>query len=433
MTTVERFDVAVVGGGPAGTAAAALVAQAGWSVVVLERERFPRFHIGESLLPSCLPVLARVGLDLEKLGYLRKLGAEFHDEAIGETSYFPFADALPGPPRFAYQVERDRFDTDLADAARRSGATVREGVTVFEHAVGDDAVELRFAATPPGSGPDEGRSGSAELRPGPDRAAASVVRARYLVDASGRRGLLSRGGRDVLVIPGLGRAASFVHYDGLDDDAWAELAQRGDVKVLRIEDGWLWAIPLAGRRLSIGAVLRTSPIAEDRVLDEVDRSPLLSRLIRGARVSAPRRIADYSYASSSTHDARRVAIGDAAGFLDPVFSSGVAIALSAASTMAELLVSALARGTEADPLLMRPLSDRMNVAYRTFHAIAHRFYNSRMFDNLFFGDVPDAVMRSGFISLLGGDVWRDDNLFQTAVLGASRRTLAAMPWSEAAS
>ncbi|MBL8942949.1 MAG: tryptophan 7-halogenase, partial [Myxococcales bacterium] len=265
MTTVERFDVAVVGGGPAGTAAAALVAQAGWSVVVLERERFPRFHIGESLLPSCLPVLARVGLDLEKLGYLRKLGAEFHDEAIGETSYFPFADALPGPPRFAYQVERDRFDTDLADAARRSGATVREGVTVFEHAVGDDAVELRFAATPPGSGPDEGRSGSAELRPGPDRAAASVVRARYLVDASGRRGLLSRGGRDVLVIPGLGRAASFVHYDGLDDDAWAELAQRGDVKVLRIEDGWLWAIPLAGRRLSIGAVLRTSPIAEDRV------------------------------------------------------------------------------------------------------------------------------------------------------------------------
>ncbi len=422
-------DVVVVGAGPAGAAAACLIAQAGFDVVVLEREHFPRFHVGESLLPSCLPILSRMGVELGGLGYLRKGGAEFYDEAKGEHSYFPFADALPGPPRHAYQVERARFDADLAAAARRAGATIIEGATVLEHRTGERTVTLRWAATQAGDGPDEGHSSARRPRLPPARDAAATVTARYLVDASGRRGLMSRGGRDVFTIPGLGRAASFVHADGIADDVWAELSARGDVKVVRIDDGWMWVIPLWGQRLSVGAVVRDATIDDAFVLREIDRSPLLRRLLAGARLSAPRRIADYSYAAQRTHAPRMVAVGDAAGFLDPVFSSGVAIALGAAARMTDVLVPALRRRNEDAATLMDGLTQQMHHAYRTFHAIAHRFYNSRMFDNLFFGDVPDEVMRAGFISLLAGDVWRDDNLFQTAVLGASRTSFADMPWS----
>lgn len=422
-------DVVIVGAGPAGATAAALLAQAGFCVIAVERERFPRFHIGESLLPSCLPVLERIGVDLGAAGYLRKCGAEFYDEALGVYSYFPFADALPGPPRHAYQVERARFDSDLLAAARGAGATIVEGVTAFAHRVDAGGVEIDVAPTPAGPGPDEGRGDATVSRPAVDRTAGRTIRARYLVDASGRRGILSRGGRDTVSIDGLGRAASFVHFDGIDPGVWPELVARGDVKVLRIDDGWLWAIPLAGNRLSIGAVVRTAPIDRDLVLAEVARSPVLSRLVAGATASATRLIADYSYASQMPHAERQVAIGDASGFLDPVFSSGVAIALSAAEQMAERLVAAFQAGTEADPTLMDAHRERMYVAYRTFHAIAHRFYNSHMFDNLFSGEVPDPQMRAGLISLLGGDMWRDDNLFQRAVLAAGRSTFAAAPWT----
>lgn len=428
MTTDARTDVVVVGAGPAGTAAACLLAQAGFAVTVLERERFPRFHIGESLLPSCMPVLDRMGVDLESAGHLRKLGAEFFDEAKDEYSYFPFADALPGPPSYAYQVERAAFDAELAQAARAAGATIHEGTTVLEHDTSGDHVRLLYAPTPDGVGPDEGRGEAGAVRPAPSGVATRGVRARYLVDAAGRRGLLSRRGRDVVSIAGLGRAAVFVHYDGIADDVWGELAARGEVKVLRIVDGWCWAIPLQPRRLSVGAVVRTAPVADERVLDEVARSPLLSRWTAGAVASAPRRIAEFSYASRSIHGARCVAIGDAAGFLDPIFSSGVAIALASAECMADTLIPALHGAVEGDPSLMAGLGRHMAVAYRTFHAIAHRFYNSRMFDNLFFGDVPDAVMRAGLISLLAGDVWRADNPFQAAVLASGRARLAEGPW-----
>src|SRR5687767_11524595 len=107
----DRCDVVVVGAGPGGSAAACLLAARGLDVIVIEREQFPRFKIGESLLPGSLPVLTRMGIEPGGLGYLRKLGAEFLDEATGEHEYFPFADALPGPPRFAYQVERAHFDS----------------------------------------------------------------------------------------------------------------------------------------------------------------------------------------------------------------------------------------------------------------------------------------------------------------------------------
>lgn len=431
MSAPDVYDVAVVGAGPAGAVSAALLAAAGQRVALIERERMPRFHIGESLLPSCLPILARIGVDLEASDHLRKQGAEFYDERTGDHSDFPFADALPGPPRFAYQVERATFDDELVAAARNAGAHVTMGTTIVDFAVDAQGVRLDLAQTPEGTGPDEGHVLGSIPRPSPD-APTATIRARYLVDSSGRRSITSRGGREQRSIAGLGRAASFVHFDGIADDVWAELSALGNVKVLRIEDGWLWAIPLAPRRLSIGVVLRTSPIAHDAVLQQIAASPLLTRWTRGAEPSHTRRIADYSYVRTTSSGPRWAAIGDAAGFLDPVFSSGVAIALAAAEALVHRLVPALQRGDEDSPGAVAGLDEHMYVAYRTFHAIAHRFYNSRMLDNLFFGDVPDHVLRAGFISLLAGDMWRSDNPFTPAILSAGRRALGnaepVAPW-----
>lgn len=432
MSAEHDLDVVVVGAGPAGACAATLLAQAGLRVGVFERERFPRFHIGESLLPSCVPVLAAMGIDLDAGGYLRKQGAEFYDERTGEYAYFAFADALPGLPHHAYQVDRASFDDALAAAAREAGASVEFGVTVLAHAIDDRGVELQLVPTPEGLGPDEGHVRGGISRGVPSRAAARTVRARYLVDASGRRGLTSRGGREHDRVPGLGKAASFLHFDGLGDAAWAELAPRGDVKVLRMPDGWIWAIPLADRRLSVGLVSRAGAPDDADVARELAGSPMLTRLTAGARRSSLRAIADYSYVNRSPHGARFVAIGDAAGFLDPVFSSGVAIALSSAQRMAAHVVAAFADDAVlASPTLMESHRAALAVAYRTFHCFAHRFYNGRLIDNLLLGEAPDANMRAGLISILAGDIWRDDNRFQRAVLSATRHELPVMPWADA--
>jgi len=189
-------------------------------------------------------------------------------------------------------------------------------------------------------------------------------------------------------------------------------------------------IPLAGRRLSVGAVMRSGVVDEELALRQIAASPLLRRLTAGAQQGLRQRVADYSYACTDTHGPRRAAIGDAAGFLDPVFSSGVTIALTSAANLVDRLLPALAEGREADAELMAPLSRESAVAYRSFHMIAHRFYNSRLLDNVFFAGDPDPELRAGLISILAGDVWREDNRFQKMMLAATRRELTGVPWAE---
>jgi flavin-dependent dehydrogenase len=404
-------DVLVVGAGPTGTTAAAMLARAGFRVRAVERETFPRFHIGESLLPSCLGVLEKIDIDLGTLGYLLKQGAEFFDERNGEYKYYPFAEALPGPHRFAYQVERGTFDLDLARAAERFGADVRFAVEARSFAADADGITV-------------------ECSDGP-------VRARYLVDAAGRRGLLARALGGTTNIGDLGRGASFVHYTELSSAMWDELAERGDVKVVRITDGWLWVIPLQGDagartgKVSVGVVLRKGKVYPELVLEQVAASPLLSRLTAGAKPGELHVIGDYSYANTRSHASRCVAIGDAAGFLDPIFSSGVAIGLASAEKMCEHLVPALHEGREGAPELMAPLKPLLNLAYRTFHSIAHRFYNTALVDNVLFAGAPDPELRAGLISILAGDVWRTDNKYQQLMFASARHDLPDVPWTRA--
>ena len=179
------FDVIVIGAGPTGSTTAGLLAQAGVRVLVLEREVFPRFHVGESLLPADLAIFARLGVSPAKAGFLYKGGAEFFDEAIGCRASYLFADGLPGTPDHAFQVERSKFDHWLAENARHLGADVRYGVRA--QAVETDETCVRV------------------------RTAGETFTARYLVDATGLDALIARRDRAAQPIVDFGLAATFTH------------------------------------------------------------------------------------------------------------------------------------------------------------------------------------------------------------------------------
>lgn len=394
-------DVVIVGGGPAGSCAANLLAQAGVDVVVLERERFPRFHIGESLLPTELAILARLRVDLDAVPFLRKRGAIFIDERSGRQTHFSFDEGLPGTPSHAHQVERSVFDHELLKAAARAGAEVRERCDVVDLELGPDGVIVH----------------AREL----ETEQPFELRARYLVDATGQKALLARRGKTVEPYQGFGRAAAFRHYRGLRPDINAELHERGDIIIKVVDEGWMWLIPLVSGDLSVGVVKAKGKV-EPAVLEaEIAASPLLQRLTAGAQASEITMIGNYSYRNTAPYGPRFACIGDAAAFLDPVFSSGVALAFAGAERLSAVLIPALREHREGAPELMAPLREHMNRAYEAFGRFIHRFYNTGLIENVLLAEHHTShEFRSGVISLLAADVWRDDNPFQNMLLRANR-------------
>ncbi len=393
MTAANSWDVVVVGAGPAGSAAARLLALGKQRVLVLDKQQFPRFQIGESLLPVCLPVLDRLGVEASDEYFVYKRGARFVSESTNQTRVFDFSKALSGCPHHAWQTDRTRFDQHLGQLAQQAGAEYRYGVEVRGFEATDKGVQIHSES--------------------------GTLHARYLVDASGQGRLLARLFGSAVPYRGFGHAAAYTHYEDVSEEALEEIRPDHDIQIMLTRFGWGWIIPLPRRRLSVGLVTRRRGVLHD-LEAHLSESPLVQRWTRGARRVPGKAVQNFSYRNRKSSGSRFVCIGDAACFLDPVFSSGVSLGLLSASHMVDLLLPALAAGTEGAETLMTPLYATMQRGYSTFSTVIDRFYHTRFIDHFIFGDTPDNSYTAGVTSVLAGDVFRTDNRFQEMLLDSRR-------------
>src|ERR1700757_4957942 len=331
------YDVAIIGGGPAGSTAAALLARAGRRVVLFEREKFPRFHIGESLLPFSMKAFTRLGLHEKFLsaGFIKKYGGEIMGACSDTGTKFYFKDGYRSQTDHAYQVTRGDFDKVLLDHAAECGAEIREETSVDRVEFSNEDVELGVTSN--------GSSNS--------------IRARYLIDASGRTSVLGRPFKIKKTYDHLQKLSIFAHYDGV----WRAEGIDGTLTVLiRAVDRWFWLIPLTADRTSVGVVLdsetfRKSKLsAEDFLEQALAEQPTVAKRMTNARRASKVHIeADFSYRSKRLYGDRWLLAGDAAGFIDPIFSSGVFLAVFSGEKCADALNEVLDHPHKAQRLFPR--------------------------------------------------------------------------------
>jgi flavin-dependent dehydrogenase len=387
------FDVVVVGGGPGGAVCAARLAEHGRRVLVLERDRFPRFHLGESLLPQSMPVLDALGLMPEmQARFLDKHGARFHHDESGRSERYSFTTAFDARFTHAFQVPRDEFDDLLLRTAEKKGAEVRHEWTVkrvrFE---GDRAVGVE-AVDPAG--------------------AIHAIDARFVVDASGRDALLAGDRRTKSKIDRLDKSSFYAHYQGVPQKSGVE---RGDIDVVVFSRGWFWFIPFKDGRTSVGAVVGSAWIKENRDAGDatallaraVSQSPTAQKLLAGATPLWPARAAaDYSYRVGETVGHGWLMVGDAGGFIDPLFSSGAHIAIRTAYSAADRIHDALSAGDVSAARFAEWVAEG-ELGAATFTDAVHAFYAGGLLRYLF-AEKKHTFLRRSVTSLLSGDVYSPD-------------------------
>ena len=392
---MEDHEIIVIGAGPAGSIASSLLKRAGHEVVVLERESFPRFSIGESLLPHCLDLVAEAGMigAVDAAGFQLKNGAAF---ARGDDyADFDFGQQYSRGRATAFQVPRAQFDQLLADEAERQGVEIRyrTGITAVDFSSPRPAVATRDAA-------------------GDD----ATLRADFVLDASGFGRCLARHLELERPSPFPVRQALFTHVaDAIPRGSF----DRQKIRVVvhpRHRDVWFWLIPFSGGRSSLGVVARPEFLAgfagtpEERLRALVAEDGGLADLLGAAGWDTEvREITGYSASVSTLHGRGFALLGNAAEFLDPVFSSGVTIAMRSASMAAAVLHRQLGgERVDWDEEFSRPLLRGVD----TFRAYVEAWYDGRFQDIVFCPD-PPAKFRAMICSVLAGYAWDTDNPFVT--------------------
>jgi flavin-dependent dehydrogenase len=368
----ETYDVIVVGGGPAGSTAASLLSRRGYDVLLMEKEKFPREHVGESMLPFCYKLFDDLGVrDKMAASFVRKPGVRFVDRYGNASTTWCFSHVIKDETYLSFQVNRSEFDTILLHNARRLGAEVREEVKVQN-------VDL--------SNPNSVIVESVDAQ-GVER----VHRARFLIDASGRDALIGskmgwRKPREEL-----DRTAIWSHWTGVTMKGGLEEGCSVIVYIGEEKKGWIWVFPLTEDRITAGVVMQNSYIRErrhalqeagstdwksDLMYQELRNSPYVASLLDGAEQALPVLVnGNYSYEVTNHYGPNYAMIGDARGFIDPIFSSGVFLSIKTAYLVSDALHDKLESKSEG-------VTDKMVEAYRLVtgaygfvHRMIRLFYN----------------------------------------------------------
>ena len=412
-------DVLVIGGGPAGSTVSPLLARHGHRVVLLEKEHHPRFHIGESLLPANLPLLERLGVaDAVKAIGMHKPGAEFVSPLHEQSQSFWFAEAWDKSMPYAYQVKRADFDEILIRNAEREGVDVHEGckATVVEF-LADRSVRVHAQH-------DDGRE--------------SVWDAKFLVDASGRDTFLASRFKIKDRNPAHNSAAVYGHFSHAQRN---EGEAAGNITIFWFDHGWFWFIPLSDGATSVGMVTwpyhmktRQQRSLQQFLLDNIATcKALATRLGDASLVTEVEATGNFSYSAQRNHGENYLMLGDAFTFIDPVFSSGVWLAMNGGELGAQTIHTCLTEPARAKAALRR-FDREMRHGPKEFSWFIYRVTNPVMRD-FFMGPSNVFRVKEALLSMLAGDIfgrtpiWRSLLLFKALYYGFNvaqpRRALAA--------
>jgi flavin-dependent dehydrogenase len=394
---MKKHDVIIIGGGPGGSTACSILSKFGLDVGIIEREEFPRFHIGESLLPATMPIFKEIGF-FDKLNsgkYIQKWGARFIDYKTDDEVYFGFTDGFNTEIPMAFEVPRSEFDQDILEHALKWGATLYRPEFVKDVKMTSTGVHLF-------TDKDE-------------------YFANYLLDISGRDSVIGKKMRMRQTNKKLNNVAVFAHYEGVKRQPGIH---EGDITIgLLPQKSWTWLIPFKGNATSVGVVRSQEFFDGEKdpgayLENTLNQSPTVKVLMEGSkRVMDVQCIGNYSHTCETFFGDRWILCGDAAMFLDPIFSSGVHMSVSSSKYACEALLEIWPKkGSFKDYGIGEKYEKKVRLGAKRFYGMISMFYQGSFVEQMK-KTLNRNIMKQGFTSAVAGDVWNEDNfLFSKNIL-----------------